>query len=62
MSDVELVRQARGICWTWAELGPDADAEVRRVQESHGWTGEADAAMFEQLLDVADAVSITVGA
>jgi len=61
MSDVELVRQARGICWTWAELGPDADAELRSAQEVYGWTGEADAKMFELLLDVADAACITVG-
>jgi hypothetical protein len=62
MSDVELVRHARGICWTWAELGPDADAELRSAQEAYGWTGEADTEMFELLLDVADAACITVGA
>jgi hypothetical protein len=61
MSDVDLVRQARGMCCTWAELGPDADAELRGLQETYGWIGEADAEMFELLLDVADAACITVG-
>lgn len=62
MTDEELVSQARGVCQTWAELGSEADAELRRTQESYGWTGETDAAMFELLLDSADAVCITVGA
>lgn len=61
MSDDDLVDLARGICSTIGELGPDADAELRRHQESYGWTGEADGAMFALIVESADAVCITVG-
>jgi len=61
MTDEELASLARGICWTWSELGSGAEAELRSHQEIYGWTGEADAAMFDLLLDVADVVCITVG-
>ena len=62
MTDRELIDIARGICQTRSELGPDAEAEIRRHRETYGWSGEADAAMFDLLLETADAVCITVGA
>jgi hypothetical protein len=61
MSDDELVDLGRGICSTIGELGSDADEELRRHQESYGWTGEADSAMFALIVDSSEAVCITVG-
>jgi hypothetical protein len=61
MSDDALVDLGRGICSTIGELGPDADEELRGHQESYGWTGEADSAMFALIVDSSDAVCITVG-
>ena len=61
MSDDELVDLGRGICSTIGELGPAADAELRGAQETYGWTGEADSAMFALIVDSSDAICITVG-
>lgn len=61
MSDEELVRLGIGICSTWAELGPAADAELAGTQEIYGWTSDADDLMWNHILDTATAVCITVG-
>ena len=61
MLDVELARLARGFCSTSAELGGDAPDELRLHQETYGWTGPSDDAMFHLIVELSDLVCITVG-
>lgn len=61
MTDLDLVRLARGICSTEAELGADASTELRLYQQSRGWTQPSDEAMFGLLSGASVLVCSTVG-
>lgn len=62
LTDEEIVRFARGVCSTIAELGPDATAEIQLHQQNQGWTSPADDAMVSVLLEAASgSVCATVG-
>ena len=61
LTDIELVRLARGFCSTSAELGDASGSEFRLHQESRGWTGPADDKMFTLVIEASDAVCATVG-
>lgn len=61
LSDAELVRLARGVCSTSAELGDASGDELRLHQEARGWTSPADDEMFTLIIEDSDAVCATVG-
>ncbi len=62
LTDTQIVRFARGVCSTLAELGPDATAEIQLHQQNEGWTSPADNAMVAVLVEAASgSVCATVG-
>jgi len=61
LTDIELLRLARGFCSTSAELGDASSKEFRLHQESMGWTGSADDEMFTLVIEASDAVCAIVG-